>query len=48
MTLLRLWSLLQRSEDRNLFTEVSTWLEDTTKEFIAQHVHNRMITPPMA
>jgi hypothetical protein len=24
MTLLRLWSLLQRSEDRNLFTEVST------------------------
>jgi hypothetical protein len=44
MALLRLCSSLQRLEDRDLFTEVSTWLKDTAKEFINQHgcLHNRM------
>jgi hypothetical protein len=48
--LLRLWSSLQRLEDRDLFTEMSTRLEKTTKKFINQHVwlHNRRILPPTA
>jgi hypothetical protein len=36
-TLLRSWSSLQRMENRKLFTEVSTWLEDTSREIIIQH-----------
>jgi hypothetical protein len=46
--LLRLWSSLQRSEDRDLFTEVSTRLKETAKDFITQHVwlHSRRILPP--
>jgi hypothetical protein len=32
--LLRLWSLLQRLEYRDLFMEVSTQPEETAKEFI--------------
>jgi hypothetical protein len=45
--LLRLWSPLQRLEDRGLFTEVSTRLKNTAKEFIFQHgwLHNRRIAP---
>jgi hypothetical protein len=44
-TLLRSLSPLQRLEDRNHFTEVSTRLEYTAKEFIYQHgwLHNRRI-----
>jgi hypothetical protein len=40
--LLRLWSSLQRLEDRDLFTEVSTRLEETVKDFTSQHgwLHN--------
>jgi hypothetical protein len=40
---LRLWSPLQRLEDRDLCMEVSTRLENTAKEFIFQHgwQHNR-------
>jgi hypothetical protein len=43
--LLRSWSPLQRLEDRDLFMEVSTRLENTAKEFISQHgwQHNRRI-----
>jgi hypothetical protein len=46
----RLGSSLQRLEDRDLFTEVSTRLEETAKDFITQHVwlHNRRILPPTA
>jgi hypothetical protein len=43
--LLRSWSPLQRLEDRDLCTEVSTLLENTAKEFISQHgwQHNRRL-----
>jgi hypothetical protein len=43
--LLRSWSPLQRLEDRDLCTEVSTRLENTAKEFISQHgwQHNRRL-----
>jgi hypothetical protein len=43
--LLRSWSPLQRFEDRDLCTEVSTQLENTAKGFISQHgwQHNRRI-----
>jgi hypothetical protein len=43
--LLRSWSSLQRLEDRDLFTEVSTRLENSAKEFITQHgwLHSRRI-----
>jgi hypothetical protein len=46
--LLRSWSSLQRLEDRDLFTEVSTRLEETAKDFITQHgwLHSRRILPP--
>jgi hypothetical protein len=36
-TLLRSWSSLQRMENKDLFTEVSTRLENTAKELITQH-----------
>jgi hypothetical protein len=36
-TLLRSWSSLQRLKDRDLFTEVSTRLKNSAKEFITQH-----------
>ena len=44
----RSWSPLQRIEDRELFTEVSTWLEDTAKDFITRHGwrHDLRIEPP--
>jgi hypothetical protein len=47
--LLRSWSSLQRLENRDLFTEVSTRLEDVTKEFITRHewLHNLRIAPPL-
>jgi hypothetical protein len=35
--MLRSWSPNQRLEDRDLFTEVSTQLENTVMEFISQH-----------
>ena len=46
--LLRSWSSLQRSDHRDLFTEVSTRLEDTAKDFITQHGwrHNLRIDLP--
>ena len=45
--LLRSWSCLQRMENRDLFTEVSTRLEDVAKEFITRHgwLHNCRIAP---
>jgi hypothetical protein len=48
--LLRLWLSLQRAEDRDFFTEVSTRLEDTGKEFITQNgwLHNLRIAAPHA
>jgi hypothetical protein len=47
--LLRSWSLLQRLENHDPFTEVSTRLEETAKKFITHYrwLHNRMIFPPM-
>jgi hypothetical protein len=44
-----LWSQLQRLEDRALFTEVSTRLENRVKDFIFQHgwLHNRLIPVDM-
>ena len=46
--LLRSWSSLQRSDNKNLFMEVSTRLEDTAKDFITQHGwrHNLRIDLP--
>jgi hypothetical protein len=46
--LLRSWSSLQRLEDRDLFTVVSSRLEETAKDFITQHgwLHSRRILPP--
>jgi hypothetical protein len=32
-----LWSPLQRVENRDLFTEGSTWLEDTERDIFSQH-----------
>jgi hypothetical protein len=48
-SLLRSWSLLQRMEDRDLFTEVCTRLEDTAKDFISLHGwrHSLRIAPPI-
>jgi hypothetical protein len=45
---LRSWLPLQRTEDRDLFTEVCTQLEDTAKEFIIRHgwQHSLRIAPP--
>jgi hypothetical protein len=45
---LRLWSSLQRVEDRDLFMEVSTRLENTAKDFIIQHgwLHSLRIAAP--
>jgi hypothetical protein len=45
----RLWSSLQRLEDHELFKEVSTQLENTTKNFISQHgwLHNHRIAAIM-
>ena len=49
-SLLRSWSSLQRMENRDLFTEVSTRLEDMANDFITRHgwLHNlRIDTPPV-
>jgi hypothetical protein len=35
--LLRSWSSLHRTENRNLFMQVFKRLEDTVREFITQH-----------
>jgi hypothetical protein len=45
---LRLWSQLHRLEDRDLFTEVCTRLEDTARHLFSQHgwLHNLRIGPP--
>lgn len=45
---LRLWSPLQRLKERDLFTEVSTRLENSFKEFIIQHgwLHSLRIAAP--
>jgi hypothetical protein len=47
--MLRLWSPLQRLEDRDLFMEVSTRLENSAKEFIIQHgwLHSLRIAAPL-
>lgn len=45
---LRSWSSLQRVENRDLFMEVSTRLEDTASDIFIQHgwQHNLRIGPP--
>jgi hypothetical protein len=45
---LRLWSQLHRLEDRDLFTDVCTRLEDTARHLFSQHgwQHNLRIRPP--
>jgi hypothetical protein len=47
-TLFRSWLTLQRMENRNIFTEVSTQLEDNAKDFIIQleWQHNLRIDLP--
>ena len=47
---LRSWSLLQRVEHHDLFTEVCTKLEDTARDFLSQHgwQHNLRIGPPLS
>ena len=46
---LRLWSSLQRVENRDLFTEVCTRLEATARNTFTQHgwQHDLRIGPPM-
>jgi hypothetical protein len=43
------WLSLQHLEDRDLFMEVSTQLENSAKEFISQHgwMHSHWIEAPM-
>jgi hypothetical protein len=45
---LRIWSQLHRLEDRDLFMEVCTRLEDTVRRLFSQHglQHNLRIGPP--
>jgi len=45
---LRLWSALQRVENRDLFTEVCTRLEDTARDIFTQHgwLRDLQVGPP--
>jgi hypothetical protein len=45
---LRIWSQLHRLEDRDLFTEVCTRMEDTVRHLFSHHgwQHNLRIRPP--
>jgi hypothetical protein len=36
-SLLRSWLSLQRVENHDFFTKISTWLEDMMNKFISQH-----------
>jgi hypothetical protein len=48
--IIRLWSPLQRMENRDLFTKVCTWLEATARNTFSPHMwqHNLRIGPPPA
>lgn len=47
--MLRLWSSLQRVENRDLFREVCTHLENTARDTFTRHgwQHDLRIGPPM-
>jgi hypothetical protein len=47
-SILRLWSPLQRMENRDLFKEVCTWLKATSRDTFFPHgwLHNLRIGPP--